>query len=192
MQSHAPRRDHAESSTPPPPPVMMTSSHTAANAATTSPAREKLAAVLSRNCLGTRWTVTDPATNAGHHSYGKRRCAVDYEANRFANRPRAMHVDLDNCAGPPRKLRSRAPEYSPRLHGFCLDFFGRARLASVRNFQIVDANEDLVPGDEEARCLLLFGRWSSDEFHLDVKAPFSLVDAFAIAVSSFATKIATI
>ncbi|KAJ8600123.1 hypothetical protein CTAYLR_003442 [Chrysophaeum taylorii] len=141
---------------------------------------EKPAAIISRNCLGTRWTVADPV---------KRRCTIDYEANRFANRPRAMHIELDDGA---TKLRSRAPEYSPRLHGFCLDFFGRARLASVRNFQIVDANADLVPGDEEARCLLLFGRWSSDSFHLDVKAPFSIVDAFAIAVSSFATKIATI
>ena len=195
---------------PPPPPTTTTTgappgttggavapSTTAASAGTppshqtsSYPPRERSAAVLSRNCLGTRWTVTDPATS--NASCGKRRCAVDYEANRFANRPRAMHVDLDNCAGAPKKLRSRAPEYSPRLHGFCLDFFGRARLASVRNFQIVDATEDLVPGDEEARCLLLFGRWSSDEFHLDVKHPFSLVDAFAIAVSSFATKIATI
>lgn len=139
------------------------------------------AAVISRNCLGTRWTVSS--------SDLKRRCTVDYEANRFANRPRSMHVELEESK---KKLRSRAPEYSPRLHGFCLDFFGRARLASVRNFQIVDADAGLVPGDEQARCLLLFGRWSSEIFHLDVKAPFSIVDAFAIAVSSFATKIATI
>uniref|UniRef100_A0A7S3K4W8 RING-type domain-containing protein n=1 Tax=Aureoumbra lagunensis TaxID=44058 RepID=A0A7S3K4W8_9STRA len=180
---------------------------------------ETPAAVLGRNCLGTRWTVSDPppetsqqytdaqqdgnelskeivdpssSATGGLSSQGKRRCTVDYQANRFANRPRAMHVDLDDGSSTSRKLRSRAPEYSPRLHGFCLDFFGRARLASVRNFQIVDATHDLVPGDEEARCLLLFGRWSSDCFHLDVKHPFSLVDAFAIAVSSFATKIATI
>lgn len=144
-------------------------------------AQETLAAVISRNYLGTRWTVADPSNS-------KRRCVVDYEANRFANRPRAMHIEIEDGS----KLKSRAPEYSPRLHGFCLDFFGRARLASVRNFQIVEANAELVPGDEEARCLLLFGRWSCDSFHLDVKAPFSIVDAFAIAVSSFATKIATI
>ena len=78
--------------------------------------------------------------------------------------------------------------------GFCLDFFGRARLASVRNFQLVDAAAPPVPNDPdaEAKCTLLFGRWSEDEFHLDVKHPFSPADAFAVAVSSFATKLATI
>ena len=91
-------------------------------------------------------------------------------------------------------MRSRAPEYNPRLQGFCLDFFGRARLASVRNFQLIDSDEPTVPNDPHAeqKCKLLFGRWSADEFHLDVKHPFSPADAFAIAVSSFATKLATI
>ena len=75
-----------------------------------------------------------------------------------------------------------------------MDFFGRARLASVRNFQLVDAENAPAAADPEAeaKCLLLFGRWSDDEFHLDVKHPFSLADAFAVAVSSFATKLATI
>ena len=93
-----------------------------------------------------------------------------------------------------RRLKSRAPEYNPRLQGFCLDFFGRARLASVRNFQLVDAASPPRAGDAdpERGCLLLFGRWSDDEFHLDVKHPFTPADAFAVAVSSFATKLATI
>ena len=136
-------------------------------------------ASLTRNVLGTRWTVKS----------GELRTHVDYAVNRLANRPRAMRVRRGSSS-----MRSRAPEYSPRLQGFCLDFFGRARLASVRNFQLIDSDEPTVPNDPHAeqKCKLLFGRWSADEFHLDVKHPFSPADAFAIAVSSFATKLATI
>ena len=136
-------------------------------------------ATLTRNVLGTRWTVKS----------GDVRTHVDYAVNRLANRPRAMRVRRNAI-----NLRSRAPEYNPRLQGFCLDFFGRARLASVRNFQLVDADAPAVPNDPHAeqKCKLLFGRWSADSFHLDVKAPFSPAEAFAVAVSSFATKLATI
>lgn len=139
-------------------------------------------ASVNRNVLGTRWTVCAKKT-------GKTGAVVDYAVNRLANRPRSMLVRVDDL-----ELRSRAPEYNPRLQGFCLDFFGRARLASVRNFQLVDGNAPPVPNDPdaEAKCKLLFGRWSDDEFHLDVKHPFSPADAFAVAVSSFATKLATI
>mmetsp|Transcript_5714 Transcript_5714/g.14512 ORF Transcript_5714/g.14512 Transcript_5714/m.14512 type:complete len:439 (-) Transcript_5714:41-1357(-) len=136
-------------------------------------------ATLTRNVLGTRWTVKS----------GDVRTHVDYAVNRLANRPRAMRVRRGSI-----NLRSRAPEYNPRLQGFCLDFFGRARLASVRNFQLVDADAPAVPNDPHAeqKCKLLFGRWSADSFHLDVKHPFSPAEAFAVAVSSFATKLATI
>ena len=97
---------------------------------------------------------------------GETRTHIDYAVNRLANRPRAMRVRRGSI-----NLRSRAPEYNPRLQGFCLDFFGRARLASVRNFQLVDADEPTVPNDPHAeqKCKLLFGRWSADSFHLDVK-----------------------
>ena len=139
-------------------------------------------ASVNRNVLGTRWTVCGKKT-------GKTGAVVDYAVNRLANRPRSMLVRVDDL-----ELRSRAPEYNPRLQGFCLDFFGRARLASVRNFQLVDGSAPPVPNDPDAenKCKLLFGRWSDDEFHLDVKHPFSPADAFAVAVSSFATKLATI
>ena len=98
-------------------------------------------ATLTRNVLGTRWTVKS----------GDIRTHVDYAVNRLANRPRAMRVRRGSI-----NLRSRAPEYNPRLQGFCLDFFGRARLASVRNFQLVDADEPTVPNDPHAeqKCKL--------------------------------------
>jgi len=86
------------------------------------------------------------------------------------------------------------PRESTRLVVMYMCHAGRARLASVRNFQLVDADEPTVPNDPHAeqKCRLLFGRWSADSFHLDVKHPFSPAEAFAVAVSSFATKLATI
>ena len=76
-------------------------------------------ATLTRNVLGTRWTVKS----------GDIRTHVDYAVNRLANRPRAMRVRRNSI-----NLRSRAPEYNPRLQGFCLDFFGGDSASSLNNF----------------------------------------------------------
>ena len=89
---------------------------------------------------------------------------------------------------------SMASSWECTVSRLCMCHAGRARLASVRNFQLVDADAPAVPNDPHAeqKCRLLFGRWSADSFHLDVKHPFSPAEAFAVAVSSFATKLATI
>lgn len=81
---------------------------------------ETPAAIVARESVGARWTVSDRPSAISFHA---RRCTLDYEADRFANRPRVIHVELDDGK---RTLRSRAPECSPSLHGLCLDFFGGA------------------------------------------------------------------
>eukprot|EP00981_Chlorochromonas_danica_P013804 scaffold6861_cov248-Ochromonas_danica.AAC.7 len=59
-----------------------------------------------------------------------------------------------------------------------LNFFGRVNLPSVKNFQIVhSSNIDNV--------LCQFGKVDEDVFHLDYKAPFNAVQAFALALCQF-------
>lgn len=59
-----------------------------------------------------------------------------------------------------------------------LNFYGRVNLPSVKNFQIVHAsNIDNV--------LCQFGKVDEDVFHLDFKAPFNAVQAFALALCQF-------
>ena len=58
-----------------------------------------------------------------------------------------------------------------------MNFYGRVKVASIKNFQL----EDPVNGT----VLLQFGRTGEDSFILDVVHPFSPVEAFGIALTIF-------
>ena len=64
-----------------------------------------------------------------------------------------------------------------------LNFNGRVTMASVKNFQLVDP-------DEQNAVVLQFGRVAKDEFTMDLQWPLSPLQAFGITLSSFDSKIA--
>ena len=70
----------------------------------------------------------------------------------------------------------------PRLVNgqYSLNFFGRATIASVKNFQLVPGD-----GDGNSKVVYQLGKVGSDTFNLDFAAPFSPFVAFALAVSQF-------
>lgn len=57
-----------------------------------------------------------------------------------------------------------------------IDFEGRVTQESVKNFQLID---------EDNKVYMQFGKFDANVFNLDVGYPFSLFQAFAIALSSF-------
>lgn len=59
-----------------------------------------------------------------------------------------------------------------------LNFKGRVSVASVKNFQLINTEE---PND----VVCQFGKIGEDRFHLDFKAPFNAVQAFAVALCEF-------
>ncbi len=59
-----------------------------------------------------------------------------------------------------------------------LNFKGRVSVASVKNFQLINTDE---PND----VVCQFGKIGEDRFHLDFKAPFNAVQAFAVALCEF-------
>lgn len=61
---------------------------------------------------------------------------------------------------------------------FRLNFRGRVTVPSIKNFQ-------LIPDDELNNIILQFGKVDDDSFHLDFKAPFNALQAFAAALSQF-------
>ena len=61
---------------------------------------------------------------------------------------------------------------------FRLNFRGRVTVPSIKNFQ-------LIPDDELNNIILQFGKVEEDTFHLDFKAPFNALQAFAAALSQF-------
>ncbi|KAM7260016.1 hypothetical protein ACFE04_015757 [Oxalis oulophora] len=88
-------------------------------------------------------------------------------------------------------LRNKAPRWHEQLHCWCLNFHGRVRQASVKNFQLVASPENGGPvGPQHEKIILQFGKVEKDVFTMDYSYPISAFQAFAICLSSFDTKIA--
>ena len=81
------------------------------------------------------------------------------------------------------KLINKPPKWSEEYQAFVLNFYGRVRLASVKNFQLIDEeNEDYIYQQ--------FGKVSEHVFTMDFQWPMSVAQAFMICLSSFDFKIA--
>jgi tubby and related proteins len=70
-----------------------------------------------------------------------------------------------------------------QVGAYVLNFNGRVTMASVKNFQLVD------PDDQKA-VVLQFGKVSRDEYTMDMQWPITPFQAFAVTLSSFDLKIA--
>eukprot|EP00798_Chlamydomonas_sp_ICE-L_P024472 gene24472-10077_t len=88
----------------------------------------------------------------------------------------------------PAMLQNRLPHWNPDLRCWCLNFDGRVRMPSIKNFQL------MVTGDEEKRVVFQFGKVKDVrdtavfvlDFNPTVITPFQ---AFALALTSFDMKI---
>ncbi|XP_022238778.1 protein king tubby 1-like [Limulus polyphemus] len=80
-------------------------------------------------------------------------------------------------------LHNKTPVWNNETQSYVLNFHGRVTQASVKNFQIVnDSNVDYI--------VMQFGRVSEDIFSMDYSYPMCVLQAFAIAISSFDSKLA--
>jgi tubby-related protein 1 len=66
---------------------------------------------------------------------------------------------------------------------YVLNFHNRVKQPSVKNFQIIN------PEDIDT-ILMQFGRVSGGVFSMDFQYPFSLLQAFSVALTSFDNKLA--
>ncbi|KAJ1438177.1 Tub family-domain-containing protein [Ochromonadaceae sp. CCMP2298] len=80
-------------------------------------------------------------------------------------------------------LINKPPRWNEQVGAYVLNFNGRVTMASVKNFQLVDP-------DEQNAVVLQFGRVGKDEFTMDLQWPISPFQAFALTLSSFDSKIA--
>ncbi|KAF7722792.1 Tubby- protein 3 [Apophysomyces ossiformis] len=80
-------------------------------------------------------------------------------------------------------LHNKSPQWNEETQSFVLNFNGRVTQASVKNFQIVHDNDlDYI--------VMQFGRIERAVFTMDYKYPICLLQAFAIALTSFDAKLA--
>ncbi|GBG72598.1 hypothetical protein CBR_g12171 [Chara braunii] len=92
----------------------------------------------------------------------------------------------------PLVLKNKTPRWHDQLQCWCLNFHGRVTVASVKNFQLVAANDTQLACNtsDHDKVLLQFGKIGSDQFTMDYRYPLSAFQAFAICLSSFDTKLA--
>eukprot|EP00977_Amphora_coffeiformis_P015459 scaffold4511_cov171-Amphora_coffeaeformis.AAC.25 len=80
-------------------------------------------------------------------------------------------------------LQNRPPWWNVELGSFVLNFGGRVSVASVKNFQLCDRND-------QDNIMLQFGRiHGRHSFTMDFQYPLTAVQAFSIAISSLQSKI---
>ena len=83
-------------------------------------------------------------------------------------------------------LVNKAPRWNEDIGAYVLNFHGRVTEASVKNFQLI---EQTLPD----RVIMQFGKCKDEHsqmFTMDLRWPMSPLQAFAIALSSFDSKIA--
>ncbi|KAI7827213.1 tubby C-terminal-like domain-containing protein [Kickxella alabastrina] len=130
------------------------------------------------------------SANAGQAKTGWREvCSVIYDVNIMGKRgPRKMTaviraVDDNKTDEHIVTLWNKMPEWCDESRAYVLDFGGRVRLPSVKNFQ-------LMHPDDEYYTVLQFGRVGPDSFTLDMRFPMTPLMALGIAVSSVDRKLA--
>ncbi|KAG8512034.1 Tubby-related protein 1, partial [Galemys pyrenaicus] len=140
--------------------------------------RQELAAVIyETNVLGfrgpRRMTVIIPGMNADNQRVPIRpQNARDGLLARWQNKTLESLIELHN----------KPPVWNEDSGSYTLNFQGRVTQASVKNFQIVHA-------DDPDYIVLQFGRIAEDAFTLDYRYPLCALQAFAIALSSFDGKL---
>jgi len=141
--------------------------------------REELAVICyETNVLGfkgpRKMTVVIPGMNSSYESIP---VCPNSERETILNRWQNKH--MENLI----ELSNKTPIWNDETQSYVLNFRGRVTQASVKNFQIVHQSDpDYI--------VMQFGRVADDLFTVDYNYPMNAVQAFAIALSSFDSKLA--
>uniref|UniRef100_A0A8C6ZHY4 Tubby-like protein n=1 Tax=Nothoprocta perdicaria TaxID=30464 RepID=A0A8C6ZHY4_NOTPE len=141
--------------------------------------RQELAAVCyETNVLGfkgpRKMSVIIPGMNMDHERVSIRpRNEHETLLSRWQNKNTESVIELHN----------KTPVWNDDTQSYVLNFHGRVTQASVKNFQIIHDNDpDYI--------VMQFGRVAEDVFTMDYNYPMCALQAFAIALSSFDSKLA--
>ncbi|KPP78914.1 tubby protein-like [Scleropages formosus] len=139
---------------------------------------------LRSNLMGTKFTVYDSGTNPA-------KAASGLESSKLRQELAAICYDHDTLLAQWQnkntesviELHNKTPVWNDDTQSYVLNFHGRVTQASVKNFQIIHDNDpDYI--------VMQFGRVAEDIFTMDYNYPMCALQAFAIALSSFDSKLA--
>merc|ERR1719427_1869461 len=141
--------------------------------------REELALICyDTNVLGfkgpRKMTVVIPGMNSDHE-----RVPFVPNHDKETIQARWQGKKMDNLI----ELSNKTPIWNDDTQSYVLNFKGRVTQASVKNFQIVHQSDP-------DHIVMQFGRVADDVFTVDYNYPMNAVQAFAIALSSFDSKLA--
>ena len=105
---------------------------------------------------------------------------VKYETNIMGECPRYFSSEI-YLKDEVYKLENVRPEWNEAMDCYCLNFYGRVKKASARNFQMYS------PDDPE-NILFQHGKFAKDEFNIDFREPFNYLNAFALGLISIGRK----
>lgn len=166
---------------------------------------------LELNFVGTQFLLHSDVP--GHQGTPKDLACVTYERNRVSNKgPRKMKIGLpqvenrefvtwkhdssstknSNMIQALKAISSKdlipllnkPPKWNEKKRAYMLDFKGRVTRSSVKNFQLVDGLRD----PSHSHVILQHGRTGVNKFTMDVQHPMSILQAFAISLSSLHSK----
>ena len=83
-------------------------------------------------------------------------------------------------------FQNKEPRWNEKLKSYALNFGGRVKEASIKNFILVRSEKTEKPDQSNA---LVFGKINKDKFDLEFTYPFSPLQAFGIVLSSFDNKL---
>jgi tubby-related protein 1 len=88
-------------------------------------------------------------------------------------------------------FETKKPEWNEELQAWTLNFNGRVKMASKKNFLLVPNPKNEAMDEEfgSQTICLRFGKVLKDRFSLDYRHPISPFQAFAIALTSFSSKL---
>ena len=88
-------------------------------------------------------------------------------------------------------FHTKKPVWNDELHAWTLNFNGRAKRASKKNFLLtppVEGSKEGTTTKDDGRVYLRFGKMSKARFSLDFRDPFSPLVALGVAITTFAKK----
>jgi len=106
---------------------------------------------------------------------------IQYETNIMGEQPRYFSIDINNGNNEKIHLVNVKPRWSNTQRCYVLNFYGRVKKASAKNFQVINEEEP----DE---ILLQNGKISKNEFNIDFREPFCTVFAFAVSLAGIGKK----
>ena len=147
------------------------------------------------NFWGTEFTVYDNGYdeqmcqqwNGGCVLGHKRRMLgkITYDTNIMGECPRSFVIKTyeydDEGRAECVEMENVEPKFSEKMGCYCLNFYGRVKKASAKNFQVI------VKGEEED-ILLQHGKVSKNVFNIDYREPFCHLMAFGVSLAGIGKK----